>query len=213
VNSKVICYTYKNYCYFNEGVVMMFSRFFNLICLVVGVIASTNVYAHGGAAVEFDKCVVELGKHRMHFTAYQPATGGDELCWTLPRPGKTILVFDLVNMESRNKPIELRIVELEGGSTDENNLGSNVKTLAHLPTKDYPTGTLNAEASFEVGKRYMAVLTLADTRPLVLKAQIEVVPQTAGTGTNILLLVLAAAAAGGFVFYKMKQNNSNSVKA
>ncbi len=192
---------------------MKYTRFLQIVGLVISVIASTNVYAHGGASIEFDKCIVELGKHRMHFTAYQPATGGDELCWTLPRPGKTILVFDLVNMESRNKPIELRIVELQGASADESNLGSNVRTLAHLPTKDYPTGTLNAEASFEEGKRYMAVLTLADTRPLVLKAQIEVVPTSGGSGTTILIILVAAAGALWFGYNKFKQGESGSVKA
>jgi hypothetical protein len=49
------------------------------------------VYAHGGVAIEFDECVVRIGKFTMHFTAYQSGNG-TEYCWELPAPGEVILV-------------------------------------------------------------------------------------------------------------------------
>ncbi len=156
-------------------------------------------YGHGGVAVEFDTCVVQLGKYRMHFTAYQKATGGEEHCWDLPAPGNTILVFDLVETEMRSKPVELRVVE--AGESGDFAPGT-VRTVASLPTKVYPQGTLNLEASFDLDKRYMAVLTMADTRPLILKAPIQVTPK--GGGTNPLLIVLAVAAIGGAAFFVLR---------
>jgi hypothetical protein len=72
------------------------------------------VYAHGGVAIEFDECVVRIGKFTMHFTAYQSGSG-TEYCWELPAPGEVILVFDLVDAAMRTKPTGVRVVE----TTDE----------------------------------------------------------------------------------------------
>jgi hypothetical protein len=186
----------------------MTSRTFRLSVAVLLGFASHLVYAHGGVAVEFDTCVVELGKYRMHFTAYQQATGGQENCWDLPAPGHTILVFDLVETEMRSKPVELRVVEAgEGGDFAP----GNVRTIASLPTGVYPTGTINMEASFEPNRRYMAVLTMGDTRPLILKAPIQVVETTGGT--NPLLIVLALGAVGGAVFFILRMRQRQQTEA
>jgi hypothetical protein len=135
-------------------------------------------------AIEFHTCTVEIRKYRMHFTAYQQATGGQDHCWDFPAPGKTILVFDFPDTELRSKPVELRIVETgEGG---EIAVGGPIKTVAELPTKVYPQGTVNLESEFEAGKRYVAVLTLSDTRPPVLKAPIQVVPKQ---GTSLYVMI------------------------
>jgi hypothetical protein len=130
-------------------------------------LGSSLAHAHGGVPIEFDTCVVEIGKHRMHFTAYQQATGGEEHCRDLPGPGKTILVFDFVDTEMRSKPVELKIVETGEG---------NEIVVAQLPNKVYPQGAVNLESEFEAGKRYMAVLTMSDARPVVLKVPIQVAP-------------------------------------
>lgn len=186
----------------------MASRLVRIVVVAVLGFVSQLAYAHGGAAIEFDTCVVELGKYRMHFTAYQQATGGEENCWDLPTPGRTILVFDLVETEMRSKPVELRIVEAgQGGDFTP----GNVRTVASLPTNVYPTGTINLEASFEPEKRYIAVLTMSDTRPLILKAPIQVVGK--GGGTNPLLMVLALAAVAGAVFFVLKSRQKHQTEA
>ncbi|MGH8511900.1 MAG: QVPTGV class sortase B protein-sorting domain-containing protein, partial [Gammaproteobacteria bacterium] len=66
-------------------------------------------------------------------------------------------------------------------------------------------GTIDLEASFEAGKKYMAVLTMSDARPLVLKAPIQVVPKS--VGTNAIYIVLALAAIGGVVFFVLRQRH------
>ncbi|MDQ3563830.1 MAG: hypothetical protein M3436_06710 [Pseudomonadota bacterium] len=163
-----------------------------------GSLTANPVFAHGGAAIEFDTCVVSLGKYTMHFTAYQQATGGEEHCWDVPSPGKTILVFDLVETVMRSKPAELRIVEM--GKTG--GIGGVVKTIAHVPTQVFPQGMIDVEASFEAEKKYIAVLVMSDVRPLVLKAPIQVVPK----GTNAIYIGLGLAAIGGMVFFVLRRH-------
>lgn len=140
--------------------------------LLIALLASlgpSSVYAHGGAAIEFDECVVRIGKFTMHFTAYQSGSG-TEYCWELPAPGETILVFDLLDAAMRTKPTEVRVVE----TTDEGDSASIVRTVAHLEPKAYPTGTIDLHGTFETGKHYAALVTLGDAKPQVMKASIQV---------------------------------------
>jgi len=169
--------------------------------LLIG-LTPLSAYAHGGAAIEFDTCVVELGKYRMHFTAYQPATGGGtEYCWDLPLPGHSILVFDFVNPEMKTKQAEFRVVETGTGG----DIAQSVRTLAHSPPKIYETGSASLEADFEEGKKYAAVLTLSDVRPLVLKAPIQVVRQST-VGKPYLTIGLFIAVAGALYYFYVFRN-------
>lgn len=110
-------------------------RSFSVLITILG---QSFVYAHGGAAIELDKCVARIGKFTMHFIAYQ-AGSGTEYCWDLAGPGKSILVFDLLDTAMRTKPTEVRVVE-----------------------------------TAEEGRRYAAVVTLRDARPLVSRLPIQV---------------------------------------
>ena len=84
-------------------------------------------------------------------------------------------------------------------------IGGVVKTVAHVPTKVFPQGTIDVEASFEAEKKYIAVLVMSDAPPLVLKAPIQVVPK--GVGTNAVYIVLGLAAIGGMVFFVLRQRH------
>ena len=42
-----------------------------LLIALLACLGPSSVYAHGGVAIEFDECVVRIGKFTMHFTAYQ----------------------------------------------------------------------------------------------------------------------------------------------
>ncbi len=187
--------------------------FMRSVAAVVMLLGSALAHAHGGVAIEFDTCIVEIGKYRMHFTAYQQATGGEEHCWDLPGPGKTILVFDFTDTEMRSKPVELRVVET--GDSGEIAAGGPVRTVAEAPTKVYPQGTVSLESDFEIGKRYMAVLTMSDARPLVLKAPIQVVSSGGITGgmNPILIGLLVAAVIGALIFFglKLRQGRTETV--
>jgi hypothetical protein len=176
-------------------------RLFVLISLFVMGLIPMSTYAHGGAAIEFDQCVVILGKYRMHFTAYLPeSSGGTEYCWDLPLPGHTIMVFDFVNPEMKTKMAEFRVVETGAGG----DAASSVRTLAYTPPKLYEQGSASLEANIEEGKKYVAVLTLSDVRPLVLKSTIQVVRQGSSAPTAIIVVLLLAAAGAAYYFYFFK---------
>jgi hypothetical protein len=175
------------------------AKLFFTMAVILSAAFSGKTYAHGGVALEFDKCISQMGKYQMHFTAYM-AGEGTEYCFDLPMAGKAIMVFDLWQPEMRTKPIEFRIVE----TADDGEPGANARTLVHLEPKTYPTGTINVEGSFETGKKYMAVVTISDTRPLVLKAPIRVGESGGGSSSMLLAVLGLAAAAGGFYFWKSK---------
>jgi len=109
----------------------------------------------------------------------------------------------------RSKPVELRIVEMgEGG---EIAVGGPIKTVAQLPTKVYPQGTVNLESEFEAGKRYMAVMTMSDTRPLVLKAPIQVVSNQ-GTSSYVMIgLGIMVIGAVIFLVLRLRQGRMETV--
>ena len=179
-------------------------RIMRWVAVGAALLGSSLAHAHGGASIEFDTCVVEFGKYRMHFTAYQQATAGEEHCWDLPAPGRTNLVFDFTDTEMRSKPVELRVVETgEGG---EIAVGGPIKTIAQVSSKVYPQGTLLLESEFEAGKQYMAVLTMSDARPLVLKAPIQVVPNQ---GTSLYVQIgLAIMVIGAVIFLVLRLRQS-----
>jgi hypothetical protein len=186
------------------GSTMKINRLLVLISLFLTGLVPVSTYAHGGAAIEFDQCVVILGKYRMHFTAYLPETsGGTEYCWELPLPGHAIMVFDFVNPEMKTKMAEFRVVETGAGE----DAASSVRTLAYSPPKLYEQGSASLEANIEEGKKYVAVLTLSDVRPLVLKSTIQVVRKS-GSGLAVIIVGLLLAAAGAayyFFIHKPKQ--------
>jgi hypothetical protein len=168
------------------------------ILLCVGLLGcGAEVSAHGGVALEFDKCISKMGKYEMHFTAYMSGEG-TEYCWDIPRAGKAILVFDLWQTEMRTKPIEVRVVE----TAEEGDVGQSARTLAHLEPKNYPTGTISVDANFEQGKKYMAVVTISDTRPMVLKAPIRIAEGGGGTKFAMIGGLLLIGGAVGFLKWK-----------
>ena len=78
--------------------------------------------------------------------------------------------------------------------------------MRKLPTKVYPQGTVSLESEFEAGKRYMAVLTMSDARPLVLKAPIQVVPNQ---GTSLYVQIgLAIMVIGAVIFLVLRLRQS-----
>jgi len=97
-----------------------------LLTALLASLGASSVYAHGGVAIEFDQCVMRIGKFTMHFTAYQTGDG-TEYCWELPAPGEAILVFDLLDAAMRTKPTGVRVVE----TRDEGDSESIVRTVAY----------------------------------------------------------------------------------
>ncbi len=81
----------------------------------LGMIFSTVLWAHGGAAgTDTDQCKFELEKdHWIHYTAYQPkAYPAKDFCGNLPDINTlTQLVFDYQDQRYRNMAIEFELTK------------------------------------------------------------------------------------------------------
>jgi hypothetical protein len=90
-----------------------------LFCLI-GLIFSTSVWAHGGAAgTDTDQCKFELEpNHWIHYTAYQPnAFPAEDFCAQLPNTNeKTILVFDYQDQKYRDDTVEFEVTKEPEGT-------------------------------------------------------------------------------------------------
>src|SRR5258708_22718152 len=74
--------------------------------------------AHGGGpGLDYDPCARYASLDNLvHFSAYQPQFNRfAEYCGSLPRGGKTLLVFDLLGADLVNATVAIEVVQ-EGGA-------------------------------------------------------------------------------------------------
>jgi len=128
-------------------------------------LAARTVLAHGGATIDKDPCVQKSGNWPVHFTVYEPDLDpSGEYCADVPKAGPMIVVFDLVDLEMRKVPIDLRVVKLGGDSQVD---------VHHVAAKTYPKGVVNAEVSVAEPGRYAAILTAEGRPPVVFPMRVE----------------------------------------
>ena len=139
---------------------------YSALIALVSTLAPYQAHAHGGVSIEKDLCVLQLGSFRMHFTGYQPArSGAQEFCEDIPYTGRAIIVLDAVDDALRDMPLEIRLLRDPhrlGNKTQYSDLGTATEiaqaTVAQLPPRRYPTGSLNLEYDFAVGGRYVGLV-------------------------------------------------------
>jgi hypothetical protein len=120
--------------------------------LLFAVLPPRVALAHGGGpGLDYDPCARYAGlDNYVHFSAYQPQFNRfAEYCGSLPRGGKTLLVFDLLGAELVNAPVAIELVG-EGGA----------RRLA-IPPRHYPAGVIDVEADLDPG-HYDALVTIGD---------------------------------------------------
>ena len=155
-----------------------------LLCLVF---ASLPAWSHGGAPLDLDSCTQRIGLYLVHFVAYQPQfRPAEEYCETIPKTGKTIFVFDLVDQELRRMPLAVRIVQAADASAP--------RTLLEIPPKTYPNGVVNAEADLTPPGEYMAIITAQEPQQTI------EFPVRVGMWSTTLLLSVSLLL-GGVAFY------------
>jgi hypothetical protein len=152
---------------------MIIARLLKAGCLIFfGMIFSTLVWAHGGAAgTDTDQCKFELEKdHWIHYTAYQPkAFPAEEFCGNLPDINTlTQLVFDYQDQRYRDRSIEFEVTKepegtrvfFEGAKKHKSgtvilNLSNGVpdpgKYLIHITLLQDNGERLDAHMSFKAG--------------------------------------------------------------
>ncbi len=91
------------------------SRLRNGFLVLIGLIFSSALWAHGGAAgTDTDQCKFELEpNHWIHYTAYQPSVyPAEEFCGNIPDTGSlTQLVFDYQDIRYRNMMVEFEVTK------------------------------------------------------------------------------------------------------
>jgi hypothetical protein len=108
--------------------------------------------AHGGGpGLDYDPCARYAGlENYVHFSAYQPQFNRfAEYCGSVPRAGKTLMVFDLVGPELSKDPVMVEIVQESGA-----------RRFA-IPAKRYPAGVIDVETELAPG-HYDALLTIGE---------------------------------------------------
>ena len=128
------------------------------VMLAMGVSFSTQAQAHGGLALAEDMCKLRVGPYNMHFTGYQPDNSRNkEFCEDIPETGRTVVVLDYIEPELRPLPTEVRVIRDTGSEQD-----LQAVTVLHLPSKVYPSGSVNFEYSFDKPGKYIGLVTVGD---------------------------------------------------
>jgi hypothetical protein len=128
------------------------------VMLAMGVSFSTQAQAHGGLALAEDMCKLRVGPYNMHFTGYQPDNSRNkEFCEDIPEIGRTVVVLDYIEPELRPLPTEVRVIRDTGSEQD-----LQAVTVLHLPSKVYPSGSVNFEYSFDKPGKYIGLVTVGD---------------------------------------------------
>jgi len=118
-----------------------------------------SVHAHGGLAMDEDKCKLRVGRYTMHFVGYQPESpsGPREFCEDIPETGHTIVVLDYLNDELRDLPTEVRIIKDTGGQAELDDI-----TVLHIPPRVYTSGSLNFELVFHEPGKFVGLVTVGE---------------------------------------------------
>lgn len=161
--------------------------------LLSALLVTSSAGAHGGVGIEVDPCVQRVGLYLVHFAAYQPQFNpAKEYCGEIPKAGKTILVFDLIDQELRNTPVAIRIVDTANGSTP--------RTLLEVPPKTYPNGVVNAEADLTPPGEYLAVITLQEPQQTIN------FPLRVGLWSTTMILIASLLPGGAALYYIIGRN-------
>jgi len=125
------------------------------------------VFAHGGVALEDDKCIISIGFLKAHFTVYQPQIeGAREFCEDIPEVARSVFVIEFLHDFLKEMQVDFRIIR------DVNNLGvyarwDDIADLRNLeqdtvfyqrPAKR-PEGVLTVEYDFEQAGGYIGIVT------------------------------------------------------
>lgn len=138
------------------------SKLLNAIFLTaVAALASaswSSAHAHGAMQRQRSACLLKVGPDFMYFSGYQPEASRNRFCEDIPATGDTIFVLDYGQDEMRDMSTDFRIVRDTGEQMEQAPLDS--VTVAYLPPKVYPAGTLNIEHVFKEPGKFVGIVTV-----------------------------------------------------
>jgi hypothetical protein len=175
--------------------------------VLLGLLLSTSLWAHGGAAgTDTDQCKFELEPtHWLHYTAYQPnAFPAEDFCANIPRANElTLLVFDYQDMKYRDMMVEFEVTKEPEGTR-----------VFFLPAAKHKKGTIELKMPNGVpdAGKYLIHITLIPDAGDRLDAHMSF---QAGGGQSVtksnLLLYALFALAGLYVVYLSNASFKNKV--
>jgi hypothetical protein len=161
-------------------------RLIKMLCAMSLAVASASAWTHGGVGIEDDKCVLRIGSDRAHFAGYQPEhRASQEFCEDFPEVGRAVIVVDFIQPALRERVVEFRILRDAdglGAKARYEDLGDKDKiaqrTMAALPAKTYPHGTVTLDHKFSEPGWYIGLLSATD--PASGKTEFSVFPFRVG---------------------------------
>lgn len=123
--------------------------------------------AHGGVGMEDDKCVINIGFLKAHFSGYQlTSSGSEEFCEDIPKVTSSIFVIDFQHDYLKELLVDFRIInDLTGlgqfAKWDDIAALDNIDqvTLLYAPATHYASGSLSARYDFKQAGDYIGVVT------------------------------------------------------
>lgn len=171
-------------------------------------LAVGNTCAHGGLAMDEDKCKLRVGRYTMHFVGYQPESpsGPREFCEDIPEIGHTIVVLDYLNDELRDLPTEVRIIKDTGGQAALEDI-----TVLHIPPKVYASGSLNFELNFHEPGKFVGLVSVGEND----SKMVSRFPFSVGRSNGWLMLTAGAflTAIAALVLYRFALHRRDKAAA
>lgn len=141
----------------------------SVICaLILGSISiCQETSAHGGVGMEDDRCVINIGFLKAHFTVYQPKTNRtDEFCEDIPEVANSIFVIEYLHDFLKEMSVDFRIIR------DVKNIGTFANwddiialedieqdTVFYQPPVKRPDDVLIVNYDFQQAGGYIGIVT------------------------------------------------------
>jgi hypothetical protein len=114
--------------------------------------------ARGALTLNRDVCLLTLGANYMYFSGYQSAKPRKRFCEDVPATGDTIFAMDFAEDEMREMKVDFRIVR-DVGEVEERESLEDV-TVAYLPPKTYPAGSISLRHNFVDAGNYAGIVNV-----------------------------------------------------
>jgi hypothetical protein len=138
------------------------SKRLNILCaLAVAALLgapASSALAHGAMQRQRSACMLKVGPDFMYLSGYQPSASHNRFCEDIPTTGDTIFVLDYAQDEMRGMSTDFRIIRDVGENEEPDKL--DAVTVAYLPPRIYPAGTLNFEHVFNETGAFVGIVTM-----------------------------------------------------
>lgn len=128
------------------------------LAAAAALLQAAGAQAHGGLAMDQDKCKLTVGPYLMHFAGYQEDAQRSEFCEDIPHRGKIIVVLDFVDDGLRDMPVEVRVVRQTDGPPEQ------APVVFQVPPKVYPSGTMTFSHEFADDGDYVGLVNAGPGR-------------------------------------------------